>query len=65
MSLFSNPLRVKYIPVVRLYRASYKDSAAYGRTPRQAVDNVRRKHHNTRLSPSNILNAIGISFLPF
>lgn len=57
------PLPTKHNPL--FYRAKYKSHIAYGRTAKEAVDRVSTRYYKHRITMRTILNAIGISLLPF
>jgi hypothetical protein len=51
------PIPTKNHPIA--YRAKYRRYAAYGRTPIEAVERVKRQYYRHRITPKRILNAIG------
>ena len=59
MPLRSSKIQVTAVPVLPIYRATYKDYSAYGQTPEQAVDRLKLQYEKRRSIVSEIGEAVG------
>ncbi len=59
MPLRSSKIQVTAVPVLPIYRATYKNYSAYGRTPEQAVDRLKLQYKKRRLTVGDIGDAVG------
>ncbi len=59
MSLRTSKIQVTEVPILPLYRASYKELSAYGRTPGQAIDKVKREYERRRVTVGDVVDAVG------
>ncbi len=59
MPLRSSKIQVTAVPVLPIYRATYKNYSAYGRTPEQAVDRLKLQYEKRRSIVSEIGEAVG------
>ena len=59
MPLRSSKIQVAAVPILPVYRATYKNHSAYGRTPEQAVDRLKLRCKKRRLTVGDIGDAVG------